>query len=130
MNKDQIAELALSGNYDLSININDIISASDFRVITEAPVRVEPNLESEHLRIHQDSACNAGIDNWGFSATIDKLSEIEGESVEFVAFKGAGFTVKMYLNLDRTLPIGLVVTRRLNPAPAIDATGKIESLGG
>lgn len=106
-------------------DISKITSAPDFRLVTEAPVRVDPQLESEHLRIHQDSASKAGIENWGFLDTINALSSIEGDEVEFIAFKGAGYAAKMYLMPNRSLPLGLVITKRAEPAPPVDESGRV-----
>jgi hypothetical protein len=127
MTEDQIKVLALCRDYfkQIDLNLDIITSASDFRLITEAPVSIDPYLESKHLQIHQDAADDGEIQSWGFADTISALLNIGGEDVEFMAFKGAGYSVKIYLTADRSSILGVVVTSRADPAPLIDASGRV-----
>src|SRR5690606_40538651 len=62
-----------------SSDLDIITSASDFRLITEAPVPIDPYLESKHLQIHQDAADDGEIQSWGFADTISALLNIRSE---------------------------------------------------
>lgn len=127
MNEEYVKDLANNAS-DLihgAPNLASIIFAKDFRLLTKEPIRIDDLLlEVEHLRVHQKSVADAGIESWGFVETIDSLSQIKNRAVHFVTYKGNGFAVKIYLCAERNVPIGVVVTRRESPSPAIKQSGE------
>lgn len=104
--------------------LNEIVLSSDFRFVNAAPVSVEPKQEAEQMKIHYDSVLNAGFENWGFESTIEKLSISESENIQFIGFKGAGYSAKLYFEGIPEKVIGVIVTRRPSVSPAIDQSGK------
>ena len=127
MEKEKIAQL-LSNNdisEDSMPDMREIFVASDFRLLTRVPTEVEPELELSQLRIHQESAAQENIECWGFDAAIHALSSSSERKTQFVAFKGAGYSAKLYLDAESSSPIALIVTHRHHRAPQIDASGKV-----
>lgn len=104
--------------------LNEVVLSSDFRFLNSAPVSVEPKQEAEQMKIHYDSVLNAGFENWGFESTIEKLSISESENIQFIGFKGDGYSAKLYFEGIPEKVIGVIVTRRPSVSPAIDQSGK------
>lgn len=105
--------------------LREIVLSPDFRFVNAAPVSVESKQETEQMKIHYDSVLNAGFENWGFESTLEKLSISERESIQFIGFKGAGYSAKLYFEKIPEKVIGVIVTRRLSASPAIDKSGKV-----
>ncbi|WP_203142361.1 hypothetical protein [Marinobacter mangrovi] len=125
--KEHIAELLSGHNFSAenTPNMAKILEASDFRLLTSMPAEVEPKLELSQLQIHQESAKHEKIKIWGFDAAIKILSSLNANKVQFVAFKGAGYSAKLYIDEQSSSPIALIITRRSQPAPPIDASGRV-----
>ncbi|ARM84880.1 MULTISPECIES: hypothetical protein [Marinobacter] len=104
--------------------LREIVLSPDFRFVNAAPVSVEPKQEAEQMKIHYDSVLNAGFENWGFESTIEKLSISESENIQFIGFKGADYSAKLYFEGIPEKVIGVIVTRRPSVSPAIDQSGK------
>lgn len=105
--------------------LREIVMSPDFRFVNSASVSVEPKQEAEQMKIHYDSVLNAGFENWGFESTIEKLSISESENIQFIGFKGAGYSAKLYFEGIPEKVIGVIVTRRPSVSPAIDQSGKV-----
>ncbi|WP_165857444.1 hypothetical protein [Marinobacter sp. JSM 1782161] len=127
MTKKQIAELLSDHRFstESTPNMAKILEAADFRLLTSMPAEVEPKLELSQLRIHQESAKHENIESWGFDAAIKVLSNLDTNKIQFFAFKGAGYSAKLYIDARSGSPIAIVVTRRSTPAPPINASGKV-----
>lgn len=104
--------------------LHEIVSSPDFRFVNAAPVNVEPKAELEQTKIHYDSVLNAGFENWGFESMLERLSISESENIQFIGFKGAGYSAKLYFEDIPEKVIGVIVTRRPSASPAIDQSGK------
>lgn len=104
--------------------LREIVLSPDFRFVNAAPVSAEPKKEAEQMKIHYDSVRNAGFENWGFESTLEKLGTSERENIQFIGFKGAGYSAKLYFEEIPEKVIGVIVTRRLSASPAIDQSGK------
>lgn len=104
--------------------LRKIVLSPDFRFVNATPVSVEQKQEAEQMKIHYDSVLNAGFENWGFESTLEKLSISERESIQFIGFKGAGYSAKLYFEEIPEKVIGVIVTRRSSAPPAINQSGK------
>lgn len=104
--------------------LREIVLSPDFRFVNTAPVSAEPKKEAEQMKIHFDSVLNAGFEKWGFESTLKKLGTSERENIQFIGFKGGGYSAKLYFEEVPEKVIGLVVTRRGSVSPAIDQSGK------
>lgn len=104
--------------------LREIVLSPDFRFVNTAPVSAEPRKEAKQMKIHYDSVLRAGFENWGFESTLKKLGASERENIQFIGFKGAGYSAKLYFEEVPKKVFGLVVTRRGSVSPAIDQSGK------
>lgn len=124
MTKEQILSLLAELQIvEQTPHIHELLKAKDREWIIEQPVRVDTSTELMHLNTHREAMEQSNIENWGFKQSREKLSEA-GEFVEFVAFKAAGYSAKVYLDDVTEKFIGLVVTKRQSPAPNIDSAGR------
>ena len=104
--------------------LHKIASSSDLKFVSAHPVSIDPKKEAEQMKIHYDSVRKAGFDYWGFESTLEKLGTSKRENIQFIGFKGAGYSAKLYFEEIPEKVIGVVVTRRPSASPAIDQSGK------